>query len=387
MRPFRWYMPTCLHFGAGTLDLLSSLPLPGKKALLVTGAGGSTRRFGYLERALSLLKERGCEAVVFDKVSPNPVSEQVDEGAKLGREEGCDFVVGLGGGSSLDASKSMAFMLSNEGAYWDYMGGKTGKNKPPQHPAKPVVAIPTTSGTGSETDPWTVITRTQSNEKLGWGCDSTFPRLALVDPTLMLSVPPDITAMTGMDAFFHAVEAYLATCHQPGCDALALDVVARITRWLPKAVHNPADLEARSQMAWAATEAGVCESLSSCISHHSLEHALSAFHPELPHGAGLTMLSVAYFSALLPAVPERMADLAQAMGQKAQAEAFVLGLEKLILEAGLKGLKLADYGVAPEEFPDLAKNALDVMGFLFRLTPMKQDENALVQILQKAWRA
>jgi alcohol dehydrogenase len=386
MRPFRWYMPTCLHFGVDTLSLLSSLPLPGKKALLVTGAGGSTRRFGTLDKVLLLLRERGCEVVVFDKVEPNPISEQVDEGAKLGRREGCDFVLGLGGGSALDASKSIALMMSNEGVYWDYMGGTTGRNKTPQHPAKPIVAIPTTSGTGSETDPWTVVTRLESREKLGWGCDSTFPQLAIVDPKLMLSVPPDITAMTGMDAFFHAVEAYLATCHQPGCDALALDVVTRITQWLPKAVQNPESLKARTEMAWAATEAGICESLSSCISHHSLEHALSAFHPKLPHGAGLSMLSLAYFSSLLPAAPSRMADLAKAMGQAAKAEAFLVGLERLLLEVGLKRLKLSDYGVSPEEFPALAKNALDVMGFLFRLTPMEQDENALVQILRQAWR-
>ncbi|MCL2011269.1 MAG: iron-containing alcohol dehydrogenase [Cystobacterineae bacterium] len=391
MRPFRWYMPTCLHFGVDALDLLSRLPLPGKKALLVTGAGGSARRFGHLERVLALLEENACKAVVFDKIHPNPTSTQVDEGAMLAREEGCEFVLGLGGGSSLDASKSIALMLSNEGAYWDYMPTATGKNtveknKVPKHPAKPIVAIPTTSGTGSETDPWTVITRLESHEKLGWGCDSTFPQLAIVDPKLMLSVPVAMTAMTGMDAFFHAVEAYLATCHQPGCDALALDVVARIAKWLPRAVEKPQDVEARTQMAWAATEAGICESLSSCISHHSLEHALSAFHPELPHGAGLTMLSSAYFSSLLPAVPERMAELARAMGQKAQAEAFLVGLKKLIFEVGLEGLKLSDYGIRPEAFPVLAKNAFDVMGFLFKLTPMKQDENALIHILQQAWR-
>jgi len=379
-------MPTRLHFGVGSLGLLSSLPLPGAKALLVTGMGGSARRLGYLDEVHALLQQRGCEVVVFDKIQPNPTSEQVDEGAKLARQEGCDFVLGLGGGSSLDASKSIAFMANNEGVYWDYMGGTTGKGKPPQFPAKPILAIPTTSGTGSETDPWTVITRTESCEKLGWGCDSTYPQLALVEPRLMLSVPPQVTAMTGMDAFFHAVEAYVATCHQPGCDALALDVVRRIVHWLPKAVQHPGDLEARTEMAWAATEAGICESLSSCISHHSLEHALSAFFPKLPHGAGLSMLSLPYFSSLLPAVPKRMADLAEAMGQAAKPEAFLVGLERLIEEVGLGALKLSDYGVGPEVFEALAKNALDVMGFLFRLTPMKQDERALVEILRQAWR-
>ncbi|MCL2178345.1 MAG: iron-containing alcohol dehydrogenase [Proteobacteria bacterium] len=386
MHPFRWYMPTRLHFGTGSLELLSKLPLPGHKALLVVGQGGSARRLGYLDEVLSLLQRRGCEAVVFDKIQPNPTSEQVDEGAVLARGEGCHFVVGLGGGSSLDAAKSIALMMGNEGAYWDYMGGTTGKKKTPKFPAKPVVAIPTTSGTGSETDPWTVITRLDSREKLGWGCDSTYPQLALIEPRLMLSLPPAQTAMTGMDAFFHAIEAYLATCHQPGSDVLALDIAARINRWLPRAVQHPEDLEARIEMAWAATGAGICESLSSCISHHSLEHALSAFHPKLPHGAGLCMLALPYFSSLAPFVPERMADLAKAMGQPAKADAFLVGLEKLIAEVGLNALKLSDYGIVPEEFPALAKNALDVMGGLFSLTPMEQDENALVHILRQAWR-
>jgi len=283
---FSYYMPVRILFGAGKLKELSTTPyLPGKKALIVIGASGAMRKFGYLDKVNSYLKARGVESVVFDKILPNPVSKHVEEGAEIAKDKGCDFVLGLGGGSTIDSAKSIAVMAKNPGKYWDYIKGGSGKGLIPKNGALPIVAIPTTAGTGTEADPWTVITKSGAREKIGWGNDNTYPLLSIVDPELMTSVPPKTTGYTGMDAFFHAAEAYLATVNQPASDHFALEAISLITKYLPKAVQNGKDPVARTHLAWASTEAGICESLSSCISHHSMEHAVSAFYPEVPHGA------------------------------------------------------------------------------------------------------
>lgn len=217
-------MPAQIFFGAGSLDNLGSAPLPGTKALIVIG-GTSVKRLGYLDRVQALLKKQGVESVVFDKVQPNPVVEHVMEAASLARETGCDFVIGLGGGSSMDSAKSIAVMAANPGNYWDYIQGGSGKGLPIPNKPLPIVCITTTAGTGTEADPWTVITKEDTQEKIGFGCRGTFPTMSIVDPELMLSVPPKLTAYQGFDALFHAVEGYMATIASPMGDMFALQAI------------------------------------------------------------------------------------------------------------------------------------------------------------------
>jgi len=186
---FNYFMPTKILFGPGSLDRLKDENLPGKKALIVISAGASMKKYGYLDRLTAILKEKGIDYVVFDKILPNPIKKHVMEGAGLARQEGCDFVIGLGGGSSIDSAKSIALMAKNDGDYWDYIVGGSGKGKFPSGGALPIVAITTTAGTGTEADPWTVITNEETNEKIGYGNQYTFPTLSVVDPELMLSVP------------------------------------------------------------------------------------------------------------------------------------------------------------------------------------------------------
>ncbi len=390
---FSYYMPTRIIFGCGKLnELKTTTYLPGKKALLVIGESGAMKKYGYLDRVIDYLKENGVESVVFDKIIPNPVSEHVEEGALVAKENNCDFVLGLGGGSTLDSSKSIALMAVNPGKYWDYINGGSGGGKTPPNPALPIVAITTTAGTGTEADPWTVITKTDTNEKIGYGNNSTFPVLSIVDPELMVSVPPKMTAYTGMDAFFHSVECYLATINQPTSDHLALEAISLITKYLPIAVKDGTNIEARTKLAWANTEAGICESLSCCISHHSMEHALSAYHPDIAHGAGLTMLSVSYFNCLAEKHPARFPDMAKAMGEdvdalpeKEKPFAFITALKKLIKNIGLEGEKLSDYGVKKEELKTLAKNSSYTMGMLYDITPVELTLDDIVGIYEKAY--
>lgn len=391
---FTFNIPTRIEFGAGKLEELGKTPhLPeGKKAMVVIGESGVMVKQGYLARVQGLLSNQGVATVVYDRIQPNPVSDHVAEAAEICRKEGVDFIVGLGGGSTIDASKSIALMVANEGEYWDYMTGGSGKVKTPENPAIPIVAIPTTAGTGTEADPWTVITKSGSDEKIGWGNQSTFPKLSIVDPELMLSVPQNQTAFTGMDAFFHAVECYLATIHQPTSDLLALEAVHLITHYLPLAVEEGSDIEARTALAWASTAAGMCESLSSCISHHSLEHALSGFYPELPHGAGLILLSKAYFGFLAEKGDDRLEDLGLTMADSMNIEpvnegpmCFVEMLDELIENIGMGGMRLTDFGAKHEDIPALADNAFATMGALFNITPYEMTKEDVIAIYEKAF--
>ena len=390
---FNLYMPTRILFGCGKLQELGTTPfLPGHKALVVIGAFGAMRKHGHLDRVVGYLKDNGAASVVYDKIQPNPVSEHVEEGAQLAKDNACDFVLGLGGGSTIDSAKSMAVMAVNPGRYWDYINGGSGGGKTPANGALPIVAIPTTAGTGTEADPWTVITKSDTHEKIGWGNVHTFPKLSIVDPELMVSVPPHQTAYTGMDAFFHSVETYLATVNQPTSDHLALEAVGLITTYLPIAVQDGSNMEARTRLAWANTEAGICESLSCCISHHSMEHAVSAYYPDVAHGAGLTMLSVSYFSYLAQRHPARFGDLARAMGEKTdglseqeQAMAFITGLKKLIKNIGLESKKLSAFGIKRDDLRRFAENSFETMGKLYQLTPIKLTVDNVTAIYEGAY--
>ena len=389
---FNYHIPTKILFGPGKLNELATTPLPGKKALIVISAGTSMKKYGYLDRLIELLKKQDIGAVVFDKILPNPINRHVMEGAAMARKEQCDFVIGLGGGSSIDSAKSIAVMAKNEGDYWDYIGGGSGKGKPVTGGVLPIVAITTTAGTGTEADPWTVVTHEERNEKIGFGTPETFPTISVVDPELMLSVPKHLTAYQGFDAFFHAAEGYIAKIATPISDMYALQSITLLNDWLPTAVADGNNIEARTNVALANTISGFVESTSSCTSEHSLEHALSAYYPDLPHGAGLIMLSEAYFSFFAEKVPDRLIAMARAMGKSTdgvplekQPFLFIEALLELQEKCGVRGMKLSDYGIKQEEIPKFARNAFDTMGFLFTLDPYKLNLDDAVSILEKAY--
>lgn len=367
---FNYYIPTKILFGRGQLNNLSSQALPGSKALIVISAGKSTRAFGYLDRVTSQLDKANVAWTVFDKILPNPILDHVTEGAELARSEGCDFVIGLGGGSSIDSAKSIACMATNEGNYWDYIGGGSGKGKSFACDPLPIVAITTTAGTGTEADPWTVITKSDTYEKIGFGYDKTFPVLSIVDPELMLTVPPHLTAYQGFDTLFHSTEGYLNKNAYALSDIYALKSIELIGKSLARAVSCGDDIDAREDVALANTLAGMVESTSGCTSEHSIEHALSAKHPELPHGAGLIMISKAYYAhyAKDKACEARMIDMAKALGvtNASKGSDFVDALVALQSACGVDNLKMSEYGIDNTKFADYVTNAYETMGGLFK---------------------
>ncbi len=369
MRNFVNYIPTKFIFGKGTLNSLHKEQLPGKKALLVISNGKSSRANGYLERTQNELKIAGVSWTIFDKVEPNPLKSTVMAGAAAARKENCDFIVALGGGSVMDASKAIAAMATNCGDLWDYIFFGSGGKKHFANQPLPIVAITTTAGTGSELDAGGVITNSETNEKTAVFADALFPRISIVDPELSASVPPKFTAFQGFDALFHSVEGYLSKAANPMSDIYAINAIENVGRWLARAVKDGADMEAREHVSFGNSLSGMLMSTASCMSEHSLEHAMSAFHQELPHGAGLIMISAAYFRHMISrgVSPERFVKMAQAMGKESanKPEDFIDALLTLQKECGVHDLKMSDYGITPDEFPKFAENAKSAMSFLF----------------------
>ena len=383
-------MPTLWRFGQGALNELGRQQLPGKKALLVISNGKSTRANGYLERTEAGLKEADADYVVFDKIGANPLKAVVMEGAAFARGNGCDFIVALGGGSVMDASKGIALMATNDGDLWDYVSGGTGKGKPACNRPLPIVAITTTAGTGSEVDCGGVINNPDTNEKMGIVHPSLFPVLAIIDPELTVSVPPMFTAYQGFDALFHSTECYISRAANLMSDMVASTAISNIGRSLARAVKDGHDMEAREHVSFANTLSGYSMMTGACTSEHSMEHAMSAYHPELPHGAGLIMISREYYAHFVGkhVCDDRFIAMAKMLGKAdaSKPEDFVTALVELQKACGVDELKMSDYGICPDEFDTLSRNARETMGGLFAMDPCPMSHEECVEIFRKSYK-
>lgn len=390
-RVFDYNVPTHTVFGAGSLNRLHEQALPGRKALLVISNGKSTRAHGYLDRTVEQLQKAGVESVVFDRVEPNPLKDTVMAGGASAREHGCDFIVALGGGSVMDAAKAIAIVATNEGDLWDYVLFGTGKGLPVKEAPLPIVAITTTAGTGSETDGGGVITNPETHEKTAvFDGLRLFPKLAIVDPELMCSVPPAFTAYQGFDALFHSTEGYISKNANLVSDMVAITAIENVGRYLAATVADGHDLAARERVAFGNWLSGVQMVVGTCTSEHSLEHALSAYHQDLPHGAGLIMISRAYYAHFINkgCCPERFVRMAKALGMEDATEPmdFVTALTRLQEACGVADLRMSDYGITPDEFETMARNAVSAMGFLFPADPAELSLEDCVEIYRASYK-
>lgn len=384
------FIPTRIMFGAGQLNNLHKQAMPGKKALIIISNGKSTHANGYLARTEQELSLAGVETAVFDGVMPNPTVENSHAGADAARSFGADFLVALGGGSVMDCSKAIALLATNDGDLWDYVPIGSGKGQPMQNKPLPIIAITTTAGTGSETDGCGVITKEDTNEKAFIMDAALFPALAIVDPDLMLSVPPKYTAFQGFDALFHSVEGFIAASANLASDMNAREAISNIAQYLPRAVKDGNDLEARTRVAFANTLSGAVMTLTLLTSEHGIEHALSAYHPSLPHGAGLIMISKAYFSYFIKnhGCDDRFIELARLMGMTdaTKPEDFITALVNLQEACGVADLKMSDYGITPDEFETLMRNTREVMGIMFTADRVQMSDEDIVSILAESYK-
>ena len=386
---YTFHVPTKVLFGPGVLKKLHEEKLPGRKALVVISSGKSVRAGGYLATLESELDSAGVAHVLFDKVQANPLEPTVQEGVEAGRAAGVDFVIGLGGGSVMDAAKAIAAMIPQKGGrVWDYMATGTSEHRPFNAPLLPFVAITTSAGTGSEVDAGSVITSPVTHEKGAFF--SQCPALAVVDPELMLTVPAKFTAYQGFDALFHNTEGYISKFGNEMGAMVELEAIRLLGKWLPVAVADGSNLEARTKVAFANTLGGYSMDVSTCTSEHAIEHALSGEHQDLPHGAGLVMISLAYYKTFIDRgdCPEKFVEMARALG-KADATKpadFLDALAALQKACGVDALKMSDWGIREEELPGMAPLARKAVGMLFSCDPSELSDDDVLSILRTSWK-
>lgn len=354
----RIYLPPLSLIGPGAIkDLGEELKeLPYKKALFVTDK--ILVKIGVANKVLDVLKASGIEVVVFDNVQPNPTVENVNKGLKLLKDNSCDLILTLGGGSPQDCGKAIAILATNEGKIEDYEGIHKSKNK-----SLPIVAINTTAGTASEVTINYVITDIDRHIKMVMVDKNCLVSIAVNDPELMLGKPADLTAATGMDALTHAIETYVTKGAFGWSDALALEAIKLISSSLEQAVKDGSDLEARSKMAWGQFIAGQAFSNAGLGFVHSMAHQLGGMY-DLPHGVANAILLPHVEQFNIPACAHKLKKVARAMGvgvlemsDEEGANAAIEAIKKLSLAVGIpSGLK--ELGVKEEDFEEMAHNAI-----------------------------
>lgn len=289
----------------------------------------------------------------------------------------------------MDASKGIALAAANDGDLWDYVTGGSGKGIEAPNAPLPIIAITTTAGTGSEVDCGGVITKEDTHEKIGVMHPGLFPVIAIVDPELMVTVPPKFTAYQGFDALFHSTETYFCRNRNLMSDMVASTAIKNIGEYLARAVADGNDIEARERVAFANTMSGYSMMTGGCTSEHSMEHAMSAYHQELAHGAGLIMLSKAYYTYFINRhiCDERFIEMAKLLGKADATEPtdFIIALTDLQRACTVEDLKMSDYGITVDELDSLAKNARDTMGGLFMNDPCEMSHEDCVEIYRNAY--
>lgn len=387
MYNFVFDIPTRILFGAGQLNNLHKEKLPGQKALVAVSNGQSTKKYGYLQRLEGQLKKAGIEYVLFDKVRPNPTAQNVMDGAKLAKENGCDFVISLGGGSVMDCGKCIALMMKNDGDLWDYSLSRQGGKKIPRNAAVPNICITTSAGTGSEVNAAAIISRDDLEEKTLFLRPSMYPSISIVDSDLMLSVPPKYTAYQGMDAFFHASETIMNKNVHPMAEMFALKAIELLSKYLPIAYKDGENREARYYAALANTLA--CYYVMS-TSAHNMEHVMSGFHPELAHGAGLIMISPSYYEFFIHKGlgEDRFIKMAKAMGvdNPASGKDFLNALNKLIADVGCVDIKMSQIGITKEELKKYPAKVFEVLGGDITADLISLSEKDYLKIYEDAYR-
>jgi alcohol dehydrogenase len=364
---FEFHNPTHLIFGAGTLSKLGEVARRhGQKALIVTGSG-SVKRSGVFDRAVTSLKEAGVSVAECAGIEPNPRIASVARGAGIARNENCDVVVALGGGSTMDAAKVMAAAVFYKGNPWDMIGHGQDNWVIPTH-ALPVITVPTLAATGSEMNNGAVISNEESKVKSFVVADCLFPQVALVDPELTLSVPKDQTAYGVCDIITHVTEGYFTGVDgTPIQDRFAEGVIINAIEWGKKAVSDGGNLEARAQVQWAsivALNGWVQAGVHMVPPVHMIEHALSAHH-DISHGAGLAVVNPAWMRFSAKARPERFAQFAQRIFgltavQKDDLSLAMEGIDKF--EDFLRSIgcptRLSELGIGDELFTRYAEDAV-----------------------------
>lgn len=373
---FQYNLPVNLFFGRGKADKIGEITAKyGKKALVVTGTG-STKKSGLLDRTLASLAGAGVEYAVFDKVTQNPLTTTVYDGAALAEENGCDMIVGVGGGSIMDAAKAVAFRCVNGGDISDYIfGRKQGQG------ALPIILMPTTCGTGSEGNQIAVLTNPDTKDKKALYTMQIMPSASVVDPDVMTTMPKSVLSSVGFDAFTHALEAYTSKKANPLTDAQALLAIRLITTNLPKLMLDYGDSEAWEAVSLAATLGGMVIGAAGVSAAHGMEHPASGLR-NIVHGRGLAALTPPIVERLAPALPEKFAEVSKLLGGRDEKDCAE-GIRRFLRSIELD-VKLGDLGILPGDVEWLTENCMKISSGNLNNAPVVFTREEVAEIYRSA---
>lgn len=373
---FNYNLPVNLIFGRGRVEELGiEVAKYGKKALIVTGKN-STKKTGLLDKAISLLKEADVEVVIFDKVEQNPLTATAYAGADIAKESKCDVIVGLGGGSIMDAAKAIAFITLNEGDVSDYIFGRKSSDK-----ALSIVLVPTTCGTGSEGNGFAVLTNAENNDKKSLRCNAIVAKASIIDPDLMTTMPRHILASVGFDALCHNMEAYLSKNAQPLTSMMALQGIELVGKSLVKAYNNLEDMEAFEAITWASTLGGMVINTAGVTAPHGMEHPASGLR-DIVHGRGLAALTPVIYEESISSAPEKFATISKLLGGNDERDC-VKTIKKILKDINLE-TTLSEEGIKEEDIDWMAENCLKVSAVSMNIHPAEFDIEDIKRIYRKA---
>ncbi len=361
MKAFDYFQPTEIRFGLGRVNEVGeAVAKYGKRCLIVTVPVGPFIE-PLLEKVHASLKAAGVEAAHFDGVIPNPTTESITAGAEVAKAHNADVVLGVGGGSSMDSAKAIAVEATHEGSCWNYLFYR---DTPPTEKTLPIIAVSTTSGTGSQVTQVAVVTNTENRDKSAIYNSIIYPKVAVVDPELMLTVPAHITASTGFDAFCHSFESMLCPNNSAYINMMARVAISLVLKYLPTAVDNGSDLEARTSLAWADTLAGLCIANAGVTLPHGIGMAISGRYPHVMHGESLALNYPAFSRYTYPYAIEQFAEVGrvfnpglESTGDETAAEKACEEIDKFLKRIGMWfGFK--DFDVPENELPALAEQSL-----------------------------
>jgi alcohol dehydrogenase len=388
MKEFSFQIPTEVIFGIDAIEQIGEISKRyGKGGLIVTG-GTSTKKTGLLDRVIGLLKDKDIDVAVYDEVIPNPVADTIRAGVAKAKEEKCEFVIGLGGGSAMDASKAIAFCSASEGDIVDYFpGGKLADQGPSA--SLPLIAVTTTAGTGSEANKVAVVTDLETNRKCGIRTTLAYPTVAIIDPKLTVSVPPRVTAATGLDVLYHALEAYVSKKASPFTEMCSIEAMKLVAKSLEKAVKEGTNLEARSDMAWANTLAGIAIDHGGTVAIHATSHPISAYYNST-HGEALSAVAPTYLKYHYETDVVKFAKIAEILGcqdedltteeKASKASEYLI---KLLESVNLR-ITLTDLGVKEDMIDTLTKNSFNTMMGAIGNTPGKLEYEEMYRLYKES---
>lgn len=373
---FNYFLPVNILFGFGKVDEIGKITAPyGKKALIVTGKS-SAKKSGLYDKVNDSLKAAGLETALFDKVSQNPLTTTAMEGAAFAKEQHCDVVVAVGGGSIMDCAKAIAFMAVNEGDINDYIFNKLQSDK-----ALPMFLIPTTCGTGSEGNCFAVLTNPETGDKKSLRCNAIVAKASIVDPECMMTMPKKVLASVGFDALCHSMEAYTSRNAQPFTDALSLYAISLIAENLVKVYKGESDNDAWAQVTLASTIGGMVINTAGVTLAHAMEHPASGLR-DIVHGQGLAALTPAIIEASYRGNRFKFSKIARIFGGLS-AEDCAAKIRGLLKELDLQ-VSLSDLGITEDDIPWMAENCFKVSGVSVANNPVVFTQEQIADIYRKA---